>query len=328
MEATRNGLASLCAINQFENRILLSGVGAVHGYDITNDEHYPTPGLFYVDHKLKRQMRAGGLIRPVAKIQRLAGWAWGSGETDNIAFAMAHITKKMKALDEPLLLEHVVKKNPKNNHMPSVLLYGGAFCPVHFGHLNVARRVQRHMHYDHFLFMPCKEPVLDKTATASAHDRVAMLTQALLPYPHFSVDLSEIERSTPSFMVDTLRDFRGKRGVYAPITLLIGMDSVLQLPRWHRWEELLKLAHLLVIDRPGIEMPCAEPLKTWLAQHQTRNKNELLTTPFGKIYRFNAGQYDISSTGIREAIKQGRNTSRLIPAGVRRYIDENTLFRS
>ena len=231
-------------------------------------------------------------------------------------------------MNEPLLLENVVKKKTKNTHTPTVLVYGGSFCPVHVGHLNVARRVQRHMHYDQFLFVPCKEPVLDKTAMASAHDRVAMLTQALLPYPDFSVDLSEIERNTPSFMVDTLRDFRGKRGVDTPITLLMGMDSLLQLPRWHRWEELLKLAHLLVIDRPGIEMPGAEPLKTWLAHHQTMNKNELLSTPFGKMYRFNAGQYDLSSTGIREAIQQGRDTSRLIPAGVRRYIDENNVFRS
>ena len=520
MEATRDGLASLRAINQFENRLLLSGVGAVHGYDFATSEHYPTPGMFDVDAELKRQLRASWFCAHGARAHRVAGWVWGYGETDNRAFAMQHIDKKMRSIDRrrtvhinlsgysrggaaaihlanmsykkygqqiqfnlflidpnpgPGRHHHQQKKNiPPNvsrlifafnrdesiwlfrsrglshyrlnqtktavsalylsgNHLeqeqlplrrepgekvvclspseinqyflelffesygairieqtpkkmlifeknerikkgfvsdkcqltaldrminqldalkespelplsveqkervfkskhekqkarPSVILYGGSFAPLHWGHLRTALRVQEHLRVDHFFFLPCKAPVLDKTLAVSAADRVAMLKGTLEAYPDFSIDLHEIERDTPSFMIDTLRASRQKWGVDAPIILLLGMDSFLQLPRWHQWETLLLHSHLLVMDRAGIPPVFSNILQTLLDKHQTRNKNDLFATPYGKIYRFDAGQYDISSTAVREAMGQKQNTEQLLPMFVRRYIDAHKLF--
>ena len=98
MEATRPGLASVQAIKQFENRLILSGVGAPSGFDETNNEHYPTPGTFYVDEQLKRQPRSYWLNDPMVVLQQGAGIAWGAGERDNFALAMTHVQQKMTGI--------------------------------------------------------------------------------------------------------------------------------------------------------------------------------------------------------------------------------------
>ncbi len=98
MEATRKNLASIEAIKQFDDCILISGVGAPDGYDETTQEHYPTPGTYYVDQNLKRQMKYPWFNQHFSYVQRLAGIAWGEGEKDNLAFAMQHVDKKMQAV--------------------------------------------------------------------------------------------------------------------------------------------------------------------------------------------------------------------------------------
>lgn len=99
MEATRSSLASVQAINAFENRLLLSGVGAPDAYDPVTQEHYPTPGTFDVNNELKRKPREYWFNESITVLQRGAGFAWGAGEQDNLALAMAHIKRKMSTVN-------------------------------------------------------------------------------------------------------------------------------------------------------------------------------------------------------------------------------------
>lgn len=209
----------------------------------------------------------------------------------------------------------------------NILIYGGSFDPIHLGHLNTALAVQKHMQFGRFIFLPCKTPVLKKATTATCEQRIHMLELALAPYPKFAIDLREIQRDTPSFMVDTLKSFRDELGGQAAMTLLLGMDAFLQLPHWHAWEKILKLSHLLVIKRATIdEKILSEELKTLLNTHETINKADLLDNPYGKIYQYNAGEYPISSSDLRQKIKTGEDARPYLPEGIDQYLKIEKLY--
>lgn len=210
--------------------------------------------------------------------------------------------------------------------MQTIAIYGGTFCPIHWGHIRVAEAVEKHMQFEEFLFLPCKSQVLDKKMHLNVHERLELLNLALKPYPQFKIDLSEIVRETPSYMVDTLEEFRMTRGPLTSMTLIIGMDSFLQLPHWHRWEKLLKLAHLIVVERAEVSVVIPQEIQRLLDEHQVDDKNQLLTRPCGHIYRYCAGLFPISSTAIRALIRQGQSTRDLLPDVVRDYIDKHQLF--
>ncbi len=211
-----------------------------------------------------------------------------------------------------------------------ILLVGGTFCPPHRAHMELAKKAQERYGFDDVIFIPCKSPVLDKKAHASVEDRLAMLRLAIEPFQHFSIDLCEINRSTPSYMATTLAFFRERYGEQSSLTLLIGMDNFLQLPRWHDWESILKRCHLLVADRPPIQAIFNQTLKKLLQKHQANTIQHIGNSAFGTITFMHEGQYHISSTDIRENIKERiqnkENTDDLISPAVRDYIEKHNLF--
>jgi nicotinate-nucleotide adenylyltransferase len=208
--------------------------------------------------------------------------------------------------------------------MNNIAIYGGTFSPVHWGHIKTACCIQEHMQFHDFRFLPCKTPVLDKKSTASVQDRIAMLELALKPLS-FAIDLSETQRSTPSFMCETLRDLR-KNDQHSSITLIMGMDGFMQLPRWRDWETLLDYAHIMVIERAEIQPCFSVVLHELLKRHHTNDKQALLTSTCGKIYRFDAGHYAISSSHVRDALKKKQDIRQLVPDVVYEYICQHHLF--
>jgi nicotinate-nucleotide adenylyltransferase len=212
--------------------------------------------------------------------------------------------------------------------MKSILIYGGTFNPPHFGHIKTASAVQHHFGYDEVYFLPCKQPVLKSECEVTPNNRADMVRLAIAPHKHFRIDLREIKRDTPSYMVDTLKDIRDSLGNNVSITLLIGTDALLTLPQWEQWEELITYCNILVIKRniPNGET-VSDPLKTFINQQITTNKNELTTKPFGCFFFFNAGEYDVSSSSIREKIKTHQSTDSLLLGSVQKYIKEHHLYQ-
>lgn len=213
-------------------------------------------------------------------------------------------------------------------HITNLLLFGGSFDPPHWGHIKTACSVQAMFHFQKFVFLPCNTPVLKGATQASAQQRTDMLTLALTDYPEFSIDLREIQRETPSYMVDTLKSLREELGLNCTITLLLGYDAFLQLPQWHDWQALITLANLLIVQRPGTQkttVPTA--LTALLQQHQTKDKTTLLTCPHSMIYQLNAGSYSISSTMIRTQLQQHQDVSLYLPKPVYEYIKQQALYR-
>ena len=211
--------------------------------------------------------------------------------------------------------------------MHNLILFGGSFDPPHLGHLNTALAVQNHIHFERFIFLPCKTPVLKAATTASCQQRIQMLKLALEPYPTFEIDQREIQRETPSFMVDTLKSFRDDLGEQVSITLLLGMDAFQQLPQWPNWQTILDLCHLLVIKRADIDkelMPVQ--LKALLKTHEVTDNAELLNYPCGKIYQYNAGEYAISSSFLRQKIIESEDIQHYVPDAVYQYINKIKLY--
>lgn len=209
------------------------------------------------------------------------------------------------------------------NKLPSILIFGGSFDPPHLGHLNVALKVHDFFQFDQFIFLPCKTPLLKANTQTSISDRLTMLQLLIAEYPFFTISTKEVDRETPSYMYDTLIEFRKDFGNHVSINLLVGMDAYFQLPQWHKASELQKLCNLLIIERnhQQIKLP-----RDSFFSVSTHKPLDLLYSPYGKKTIFNAGDYPISSTTIRHEIQQGKNFSIYLPPTISEYISTHHLY--
>ncbi|GAB4289281.1 MAG: nicotinate-nucleotide adenylyltransferase [Thiohalomonadaceae bacterium] len=210
----------------------------------------------------------------------------------------------------------------------AVGILGGTFDPVHFGHLRAALEAQEVLGLAEVRLLPCGQPPHREPPRASATDRLAMLELAAAGQPGLRVDRRELERSGPSYMVDTLASLRAELGA-APLCLLLGSDAFLGLPQWHRWRELLQLAHLVVLHRPGWTLESVPvPLAEVLAAHRLATAAALTARPAGGILLQPVTPLDISATAIRAQIAAGRSPRYLLPDAVWDYIRRRDLYVS
>lgn len=207
-------------------------------------------------------------------------------------------------------------------------LFGGTFDPVHYGHLHPAEALAQQVGLKKVTLMPNNVPPHRPQPEASAAQRVAMLQCAIADRPLFDIDTRELQRQTPSWTVTTLEALREERGPRQPLGFIIGQDSLLSLHKWHRWQELLSLCHLLVCKRPGYATEMGSPeMQQWLEQHQTQDSAALHNAPAGHIWLAETPLYAISATEIRQRRHQGQSCSTLLPAAVIDYIDRTGLYR-
>ena len=201
---------------------------------------------------------------------------------------------------------------------------GGAFDPVHIGHLRGAIAVREHLGLERVDLLPAAQSPLKGAATVTAADRLAMLEAAVLNVPGLGVDARELAREGPSYTVDTLIELRGEVGQARPLIWIVGTDILPALPKWSRWQELLELAHLVILERPGADSP---PLAVtqWLDQHRI-DQNALLTTAAGGVMTLDQPVLDIASSDIRALLAAGRDTRFLLPEVVMEYIKRHKLF--
>lgn len=215
--------------------------------------------------------------------------------------------------------------------MSNLIIYGGTFDPIHNGHLQVARTIQNYFNFDRFLFLPCKIPILKEPASASAKQRVDMLELALnnqCSSYSFEIDRTEIQRESPSYMVETLQQFRHQIGGEVSITLLLGKDSFYQIPQWHSWQKLLTLANFLVVFRSDLEATEPKEITQLLKKHQALDCKTITKNAHGLIGYYDAGHYPLSSRWIREQCMKQNDLSAYLPPNVWNYIKKNQVYHS
>ncbi len=203
--------------------------------------------------------------------------------------------------------------------MQPIGILGGTFDPVHFGHLRPALEVCEQLGLDHVRLIPSKVPVHRPQPVAPLERRIEWLQQVVDEVPQFKLDLREVERESPSWMVVTLESLSTsipKR----PLCLILGMDAFLQIESWHRWQELLQLAHIVVTHRPGFPRPQTGSIAQLLESHETRLVNDLNRLPQqqgGSILLLPVTQLEISATAIRQMVAQGEDPRFLLPDTIR-----------
>jgi len=204
-------------------------------------------------------------------------------------------------------------------------IFGGTFDPIHFGHLRPALEIYQDLPIEEMRWIPSGQPPHRGRPLVSDEHRVNMLRLALQDTT-FTIDERELQRSGPSYMVDTLaslkQDYPGKT-----LVLILGMDAFLGLPSWHRWQELLQFCHIVVCSRPGASIPAKGELVAVMAESQVQESLQLLKRSNGLIYIHPVTQLAISATMIRDRCLLGKSPRFLLPDSVSDYIEKNRLYQ-
>ncbi|MEN1940289.1 nicotinate-nucleotide adenylyltransferase [Luteimonas sp. MJ246] len=215
--------------------------------------------------------------------------------------------------------------------MTLLACYGGSFDPVHLGHLAVAMAVRDALGAD-VAFVPAADPPHKDATHAAAALRARMLELAVAGEPGLRIDPLELGREGPSYTVDTLRLLRAAHGPHRPIAWVVGGDSLLQLDRWHRWQEIFAHGHVLAVARPGSPLGEGE-----IAARAPAVERQLgfRRRPAGDLSRSPAGGFALlelprlrpeSSTAVRRLIATGGDWEPLLPPAVAGFIRERRLY--
>jgi nicotinate-nucleotide adenylyltransferase len=209
--------------------------------------------------------------------------------------------------------------------MQPIGLFGGMFDPIHYGHLRTAFELWQALKLAEVRFMPAGSPPHKQITHASADLRLAMVSAAIADQKGFVVDDREIRRQGVSYSYDTLAELRAEYPDRS-LCLLLGMDAFLGLPDWHRWRELLDLAHIVVAHRPGWKAPTMGPLGEVMVDRGTGSVRDLHEKLAGRIYIRAVTQLEISSTDLRQVITSGQDPRYLVPEEVRKIIRETGCY--
>ncbi|HZW41110.1 MAG TPA: nicotinate-nucleotide adenylyltransferase [Agromyces sp.] len=190
---------------------------------------------------------------------------------------------------------------------PRIGVMGGTFDPIHHGHLVAASEVAQSHDLDEVIFVPTGEPSY-KTQVTSAEHRYLMTVIATASNPQFTVSRVDIDRSKPTFTIDTLRDIRRERRD-ADLYFITGADAIAQILSWKDVDELWELAHFVAVSRPGHVLSVSG-----LPEQDV----SLLEVP----------ALAISSTDCRDRVRRGFPVWYLVPDGVVQYISKHHLYRS
>lgn len=194
----------------------------------------------------------------------------------------------------------------KNN---SIFLFGGAFDPIHYGHIQIAKEIFHKFKPLEFFFIPSKNPP-HKFINTPYINRVEMLEIALNNQDYLKISYIENNEKKNNYAIDYVFYFKN---LYPKIkiNLVIGFDSFLDIPNWYKFEDLLANSNLYVINRPG------------------KNKNQLsssLNLYEKNIHFIENINVDISSEKIRHKIKSKSNIKLLCPPQVIEYIKKYNLY--
>lgn len=195
-----------------------------------------------------------------------------------------------------------------------VALLGGTFDPVHYGHIRPAIELLEGLGLSELRLVPGRVPPHRPQPRQPAETRSRLLRLAVANIPGLVVDERELRRAGPSYTIDTLRELRRELGPTRPLCFAMGSDAFRSLPYWHRWQGLAEQAHLVVTTRGGdTGGPLLPALAEWLAPRQVRDAGALRTSPAGRVLFHPVSRLEISATGVRRLMAQGRSARGLMP---------------
>ncbi|HTT13124.1 MAG TPA: nicotinate (nicotinamide) nucleotide adenylyltransferase [Burkholderiaceae bacterium] len=215
--------------------------------------------------------------------------------------------------------------------MPSPIgVLGGTFDPVHNGHLALARAACERLQLSQLLLVPAGHPWQKGDITDGRH-RARMLELAIAGDSRMSVDRCELERSGPSYTIDTLRELRARVGAGTPLVLVIGADQMEGFDTWRDWQSILHLAHLGVARRNDAVLVLSYPLQAFYNEHWARLE-AVHADACGHVVEIDMVPHDVSATEVRALLRAAQTPAgevrlaRIIPAAVLDYIRAHRLY--
>lgn len=187
-------------------------------------------------------------------------------------------------------------------------IMGGTFNPIHYGHLLAAEEARQQFNLQEIIFVPCaRPPHKNHHDIVSPEDRYKMTCLAISSNKYFKSSDIEIKRNGMSYSQDTVIEFKK---IYndAEIYFITGADAIAELDTWKNVSELSKLCQFIAVNRP---------------KHKLKIKEEYLKF----IHILEIPGVAISSTEIRQRIRQGKSIKYLVPEEVERYIYEHKLYQ-
>lgn len=205
-------------------------------------------------------------------------------------------------------------------------ILGGTFDPIHFGHLRTALDVMQATGMTQVRFVPLHRAVHRAQPETDGSLRLQMVQAAIAGQPGFLADDRELRRRGDSYMVETLASLR-EEFPDQPLCLLLGMDAFNGFADWRRPDEIFRLAHLVVMHRPGEPDPRDPRVQGMLESRRCERSDALAQTPAGRIWLQAVTQLDISATRIRALVAAGESPRYLLPEAVLMLIESHGLYR-
>lgn len=206
-------------------------------------------------------------------------------------------------------------------------ILGGTFDPIHYGHLRPALELLETLQLAEVRFIPCRIPAHRGAPRVTAEQRLELVRLAMAGQPGFVADDRELRREGTSYMVDTLTSLREDFGQETPLCLIVGADAFRELHTWHRWRDVTRLAHIVVMRRPGALRPLPSMLEEWITPRRVHEALALCGKSAGNILFQPVTQLDISATQIRALLANGQSPRYLLPEAVLACIVDRTLYR-
>ena len=198
--------------------------------------------------------------------------------------------------------------------MTAIGVMGGTFDPIHIGHLAIGEEAREALSLDVVLFVPAGQPPHKPAGSVTdVEHRLAMVELAIGGNPAFELSRIEVDRSGPSYTVDTVEALaRGGDD----LVLILSAETFAELPTWHEPDRLFDAARMAVVPREGY--PAADP--AWLAQAFPGRET--------RVAYLEGPRLGLSSTAIRDRVAAGRSIRYLVPAIVEAYIARHGLYRT
>lgn len=195
-------------------------------------------------------------------------------------------------------------------------IMGGTFDPIHYGHLYIAESARYKYGLEKVLFIPAGKPVhKTRNNITDAMHRTEMVRRAIQSNPFFELSTLEVERTGPTYAVDTLEELHKMSDGDLEFYYITGADAILDILTWKDVIRVFQLCKFIGLTRPGFSLEGMMEILDRLSEEQR-----------AKISFYETAGLTVSSTEIRNLVADGAPIKYLVPESVEKYIIENKLY--
>ncbi len=207
-------------------------------------------------------------------------------------------------------------------------LFGGSFNPFHVGHINAIQSVQKALKLDYIVVLPASQnPLKEIVDGPSAAERLQMAQLGILDLEFVEIDEQEIKRGGKSYSINSVESY-SKLVLPENLFLILGIDQFENFDKWKDFEKILKLSNLIVLSRPGFQLPFSlDDLPSGLVSQVQEMDRQFVHLKTDRTIEFlQIKNSSVSASEIRKKLRSGRNVDKLIPIKVEEFIRSSNLY--